>query len=150
MFYVLPPGNGAASLEKEDELVFFKAYGTSQALAATNRISGAVTSGLQADVPVPGAIVYAIDAASGDTVAADYTLPDGSYTFVGMDDGSYYIAIHPLDGTAAILLSRIYTRYSKPGTPAPFRVREAAPSGERDLLLPANPDFSEIARALIC
>ncbi len=101
MFFVLPAGTDAASLSKEDELVFFKAYATPAALAAANRISGTVTSGSEDGLPVPGAIVYAIDEA-GDTVAADYTLPDGSYTFVGMDDGSYYVAIHPLDGTAAI------------------------------------------------
>ena len=50
---------------------------------------------------MPGAIVWAISAA-GDTVAADYTMPDGSYTFLGMADGSYYIGIYPLDGTSAI------------------------------------------------
>ncbi len=55
-----------------------------------------------------------------------------------------------LNGSAADLLSRIFTRYSKAGTPAPFRVREVAPSGEREILLPANPDFLDIARALIC
>ncbi len=55
-----------------------------------------------------------------------------------------------LDGPVDDLLSRIYTRYSKPGTPAPYRVLEVAPAGERELLVPSNPDFSEIARALIC
>ncbi len=53
-------------------------------------------------------------------------------------------------GSARDILSRIYTRYSKPGTPAPFRVREVAPSGEREIFVPANSDFSEVARALIC
>lgn len=47
------------------------------------------------------------------------------------------------------LLGKIYTRYSKAGTPAPFRVREVAPPGDRDLLLPADDDFSEVDRALL-
>ncbi len=48
------------------------------------------------------------------------------------------------------LLSRLFTRYSKPGTPPPFPVREVTARGERDLALPANADFSEIERALLC
>ncbi len=55
-----------------------------------------------------------------------------------------------LNGSTGDLLARLYTRYGKAGTLPPFRVREVAPSGERELLLPADPDFSEIARALIC
>lgn len=100
MFYVLVPGTGAASLETEDGLVFLKAYPDSETLADATRLSGRVLDGTTNE-PVPGAIVYAIDAA-GDTVAADYTLPDGGYTFLGLESGSYYVAIHPLDGTSAI------------------------------------------------
>ena len=101
MFYVLAPGTGAASLATEDRLVFLKAYADAATLAGANRISGTVTSGSEGGGPVPGAIVWAISAA-GDTVAADYTMPDGSYTFLGMANGSYYIGIYPLDGTSAI------------------------------------------------
>ncbi len=101
MFYVLPPGTEAASLETEDELVFFKAYPEAGALAAASRLDGSVLDG-STNAPVPGAIVCAIDAASGDTVAADYTMPDGSFCFVGLPDGQYYVAIHALDGSSTI------------------------------------------------
>lgn len=101
MFYVLPPGTNAASLSTEDREIFFKAYGDSTVLANANRIAGRVLDGKTND-PVPGAIVYAINAASGDTAAADYTLPDGRYTFAGLSNGSYYVAIHPIDESSEI------------------------------------------------
>jgi tRNA U34 2-thiouridine synthase MnmA/TrmU len=47
------------------------------------------------------------------------------------------------------VLSRLFTRYSKPGTPPPFPVREVGLSGERELLLPGNPDGSGIDLALL-
>ncbi|NNG47266.1 MAG: hypothetical protein HKM86_09180 [Deltaproteobacteria bacterium] len=48
------------------------------------------------------------------------------------------------------LLSRLFTRYSKPGTCPPFPVREVTPDGESKLSLPQNADFAEIERALLC
>jgi tRNA-specific 2-thiouridylase len=48
------------------------------------------------------------------------------------------------------LLSRLFTRYSRPGTPHPFPVREVSLTGERELFLPGNADFSEIDLALLC
>ena len=47
------------------------------------------------------------------------------------------------------LLSRLFTRYSKPGTPSPFPVREVTPEGERDMSLPSRNGFSEVERALL-
>lgn len=47
------------------------------------------------------------------------------------------------------LLRKIYTRYSKPGTPAPFPVRELSPAGERRRTLAADDDFTEVQRALL-
>lgn len=47
-------------------------------------------------------------------------------------------------------LSRLFTRYSKPGTPTPFPVREVTPSGEGILSLAPNADFSEMEDALLC
>jgi DNA-binding beta-propeller fold protein YncE len=101
MSYVLPAGLAARSLETDDELVFLKAYGDSVALAESNRIEGSVVNGQTTD-PVPGAIVFVTDAASGDSVACDFTLPDGSYSFPGLPDGSYYVQIYPLNGSSVI------------------------------------------------
>lgn len=101
MFFVLPPGTDASSLESDDELMFFKAYGDSMTVANASRISGTVTHG-KTNAPVAGAIVFAVDAASGDTATADYTLPSGSYAFPGLPAGDYYIAIHQIDTSAAI------------------------------------------------
>jgi DNA-binding beta-propeller fold protein YncE len=101
MFYALPGGNAARSLESDDELVFFKAYGSESELAGANRIEGTVQEGGSAD-PVGGAIVFVIDSATGDTTGCDYTLPDGSFTFPGLPNGSYYVSIHPLNGSSLI------------------------------------------------
>ena len=56
MFYVLPSGTEASSLETEDMHVFFKAYGDSTALANANRIEGSVFHG-QTGQGVAGAAV---------------------------------------------------------------------------------------------
>jgi YVTN family beta-propeller protein len=101
MHYVLPGGISGRTLELDDELVYKKAYPTASTLANANRISGTVTDGSTSN-PVPGAIVFVIAAVSGDTAASDYTLPDGSYTFLGLADGGYYISIFPLNGTSPI------------------------------------------------
>ena len=101
MFYVLPPGLNARSLEPDDELVHFKAYGEPSALANANRIDVLVRDG-QTNQPVPGAIVFIIDAQSQDTTGCDYTLPDGTATFPGLPSGSYFVSIYPLNGTSPI------------------------------------------------
>lgn len=51
--------------------------------------------------------------------------------------------------TPLSLLSRIFTRYCKPGTQPPFRVREVAGETEREIFLPADPDFSEVENAFL-
>jgi hypothetical protein len=48
------------------------------------------------------------------------------------------------------VLSRILTRYSKPGRQGPFEVREVSPGGERRVTVPMNEDFSEVGRGLLC
>jgi DNA-binding beta-propeller fold protein YncE len=102
MFYVLPQATQASSLEMEDRLMLLKAYPTSATLSSASRLRGTVTDGLTSD-PVPGAIVFAIDAATEDTMGCDYTRPgDGSYEFLGLPDGNYFVAIHALDGTSPI------------------------------------------------
>jgi YVTN family beta-propeller protein len=101
MFFVLPPAVDARSLETEDETVILKAYPDATTLSAGTRLSGTVTDGATS-MPVPGAAVFAVNATSGDTAGCDYTLPDGSYMFVGLPDGDYEVAIHPLDGSSTI------------------------------------------------
>jgi YVTN family beta-propeller protein len=130
MFYVLPYGTTATTLEAEDIHAFFKAYGDSTALANANRIEGKVTHG-QTGEGVPGAAVFAIDAAGGDTVACEYTFPDGSYSFVGLADGSYYVGIHPLDGTSSI------------GYLLPAYINALVDSTAEQLFLPEYWDLSE-------
>jgi hypothetical protein len=48
------------------------------------------------------------------------------------------------------LLSRIFTRYGKPGTVGPYGIREISPGGERLVTVPENPDFEEVGRGLLC
>ena len=101
MHYVLPSGLAARSLETDDELVYFKAYGDSLTLAGSNRISGTVENG-QTSAPVGGAVVFLIDAATSDTTGCEFTLGDGAFTFVGVPSGEYYVSIYPLNGTAPL------------------------------------------------
>ncbi len=100
MFYVLPPGENARTLESDDELALFKAYPEPGPLGSATRLDGAVVDG--GGFPVPGAAVFLISTATGDTTACDYTLPTGAYTFVGAAPGNYTVAIHPLDGSSGI------------------------------------------------
>ncbi len=101
MFYVLPGGVAARSLEADDELVYFKAYGDPNLLATANRIDVLVRDG-QTNQPLPGAIVFIIDAQTQDTTGCDYTLADGTATFPGLDNGGYFVSIYPLNGTSPI------------------------------------------------
>ena len=100
MFYVLPGGFAARTLEQDDRLVYRKAYTDPAALANLNRIEGVVTDGQTGD-PVPGAAVF-VRASVNDTAAVDYTLPDGSFSFPGLLDGDYSVWIHPIDGTSDV------------------------------------------------
>ncbi len=101
MYFVLSQGLETASLTTEDSLAIYKAYEIHRG-AAPISLAGTVTDGLQGH-PVPGAAVFAIDAATGDTLGCEYTLPsDGEYAFMGLPDGNYYVAVHPLDGSSAI------------------------------------------------
>jgi len=101
MFYVLPPAAAAATLELDDQLAILKAYPDSVTAAFANRIEGSVTDGYTS-MPISGAVVFAINAASGDTSSCDFTLTDGTFQFVGLPDGDYYVAVYPLNGTSPI------------------------------------------------
>ncbi len=102
MFYVLPPDSTATSLEVEDRLAMMRCYHDDATLTGASHLQGTVTDGWTGE-PVAGAIVFAISTATGDTAACDYTLPDdGSYHFLGLPDGTYHLAIHPLDGSSSV------------------------------------------------
>jgi tRNA U34 2-thiouridine synthase MnmA/TrmU len=106
-------------------------------------------------------------------VGRHFRMPDGLKVIVGRDEAEnrkiealgrgklrVYIAegfsgpsigIEGTEGEAPVgLLARFFTRYGKPGTPPPFRVREATGSGERLIHIPADTDFAELERALLC
>ncbi len=106
-------------------------------------------------------------------VGRHFRMPDGRKAIVGRDEaenrklealGKGRMRVYVAEGfsgpsvgidgavaeTPVDLLARIFTRYSKPGTQPPFRVREASNGTERELLLPGDPDFSEVERALLC
>ena len=100
MFPVLPPGTNARSLTVEDITTFLKAYPSAATLASANRLGGTVTDHL--GFPLAGAAVFAIDVASGDTLGSDMTLANGEYLFLGLPDGDYEVATHPLDQSEAV------------------------------------------------
>jgi tRNA U34 2-thiouridine synthase MnmA/TrmU len=106
-------------------------------------------------------------------VGRHFRMPDGRKVIVGRDEaenrklealGRGKLRIYVAEGfsgpsigingaggeTPTDLLSRFFTRYSKPGTQPPFRVREVDGAMDRELFLPADPDFSEVERALLC
>ncbi len=101
MYFVLPGGLAARSLQDDDVAVYRKAYGSPIMMIASSRLEGIVNQGTTG-APVGGAIVYVIDEATEDTTACDFTLDDGTFTFVGLPDGDYFVTIHPLDGTSPI------------------------------------------------
>jgi tRNA U34 2-thiouridine synthase MnmA/TrmU len=106
-------------------------------------------------------------------VGRHFRMPDGRKVIVGRDEREnrklealgkgklrVYVAerfsgpsvgINGTGGETPVdLLARIFTRYSKPGTQAPFRVREVADGREREIDLPYDPDAAEVERALLC
>ncbi|MFZ1947697.1 MAG: Ig-like domain-containing protein, partial [bacterium] len=101
MYFVLQDGTEARSLEVDDQIQMIKAYGAPATMAAASRLSGSIVDGYSGE-PVSGAAVFAIDEASGDTLGCEYTLQDGTYEFIGLPDGDYYIGAHPLDGSSAV------------------------------------------------
>jgi tRNA U34 2-thiouridine synthase MnmA/TrmU len=106
-------------------------------------------------------------------VGRHFRMPDGRKVIVGRDEsenrklealGKGKLRVYVAEGfsgpsvgingtggeTPVELLARFFTRYSKPGTRAPFHVREMADGAEREFDLPDDPDFSEVERALLC
>lgn len=101
MFPALPRGLAARSLTADDELAAFMAYPEAGALAGATELRGTIVDGRDGQ-PVPGAAMFLVSAATGDTASSTYSLPDGSYAFVGVPAGDYYLSAHPLDGSAGI------------------------------------------------
>ena len=106
-------------------------------------------------------------------VGRHFRMPDGRKVIVGRDEaenrklealGAGKMRVYIADGFSGPsigvngdgsdapigLLARMFTRYSKPGTPAPFPVREVSGGTERRISIPSDPDFSEAERALLC
>ncbi len=101
MFPALPGGNAARSLETDDRVLAFMGYPDAALLPVATALSGTVTDG-DGGAPIGGAAVFAIAAATDDTLGGQFTLPDGTYRFVGLPAGDYYVTVHPLDGSLAI------------------------------------------------
>lgn len=99
MYFVLPGGTAARTIEPDDSLVFLRAYYDSS--ITVNMLGGTVQEGIMGD-PVPGALVFVTDAVSGDTVVCDVTTPLGAYMIYGLPDGDYYVSIHPMDGSSKV------------------------------------------------
>ncbi len=101
MYFVLPPGLGTGSLSDEDQRAMYKAYGDQTHMASASRLWGTVMDGYTSN-PLPGAAVFAISATQPETLGCEYTLPDGSFEFIGLPDGQYYVSVHPINGSSGI------------------------------------------------
>ncbi|MCK4776312.1 MAG: Ig-like domain-containing protein, partial [Candidatus Krumholzibacteria bacterium] len=99
MAYVLHPG--AATLATEDSLTVFMHYGGPAEIAVASQLGGTIIDGYTGQ-PIVAGIVFAVDAADGDTSGCAITRDDGSFIFVGLPDGGYYVACHPIDSTSTI------------------------------------------------
>lgn len=96
MFYVVPPDTSAASLAADDLALIRRLYGTSApALSAQGQVRRFFGSG------VPGAVVLAIGAATGDTLQMTITDPDGLYRFFDVP-AAFKVYVTPLDGGAGV------------------------------------------------
>ncbi len=101
MFFVLPKGTPASSLEDDDRAAIAAAYPGSTLLTDYAAIKGMVTRGGTGE-PVPGALVTAVHLDGGgavlDSTSSDYTAEDGSYALYRLAPGSYAVRVTPLDG----------------------------------------------------
>jgi tRNA-uridine 2-sulfurtransferase len=105
-------------------------------------------------------------------VGRHFRLPDGRKVIVARDEREnrklealaagrlrVYVALGFAGPSVAVmgsgddppvdLLGRIYARYSRPGTPPPYRLRELSPGEEREISVTADPDFAEVEHALL-
>jgi len=101
MFFVLQPGQGAASLEADDRAAITAAYPGPTFATDFATVTGQVVRGGTGHA-IPGALVTAVQLDGGsepaDSVASDYTDEGGNYALRGLAPGSYSVRITPLDG----------------------------------------------------
>ena len=98
MFFTLGSGTTVRSLEQDDRSWASYQYPNQPAYNNTfGSISGNIKYGYIGQPPVAGALVYAINTASKDSVHA-YSDALGNYLVPGLIPGQYNIYIEPLDG----------------------------------------------------
>ena len=121
MFFTLGKGITVRTLEQDDKSWASYSYPGTTYNSTYGSISGNITYGYGGQ-PVAGALVYAINTATKDSVHA-YSDASGNYLVPGLIPGSYYIYIEPLDGnvngynlrpgniSAYIYANTVYTDY---------------------------------------
>ena len=100
MFFVLQSGQGAASLEADDEAAIAAAYPGPTFATDFATVTGQVVRG-GSGYAIPGALITAVRLGGGepaDSVASDFTDEGGNYALRGLAPGSYSVRVTPLDG----------------------------------------------------
>ncbi|NNF05587.1 MAG: matrixin family metalloprotease, partial [Candidatus Eisenbacteria bacterium] len=97
MFYVVPLGNGAVTLEGDDVAAAQRLY-DQPSLSLT--LEGTIFRG-DGTTPVVGAGVFAISSATGDTLSMTTTNADGIYRLYDVPE-SFRVRVQPLDGSAEV------------------------------------------------
>jgi YVTN family beta-propeller protein len=99
MAYVLTPS--AETLKTDDVISVQMQYQPTEFDVLYGQLGGTIRDGYT-DNPIAGAVVFAVDAATEDTVGCAITRDDGGYIFMGLASGDYFVAVQPLDGSSAI------------------------------------------------
>ena len=98
MFYVVPRGTGARSLEEDDLVLTRRGYASTPPVLSAE---GRILRGEDGVTPVVGAAVYAVSDASGDTLQMTISGMDGVYRFYEVSE-DFRIWVQPLDGGAEV------------------------------------------------
>ncbi|NNE71531.1 MAG: T9SS type A sorting domain-containing protein [Rhodothermales bacterium] len=96
MWFALQPGNGALSLEYDDEARISQIY-PGAGLNAYGSITGTIEDGENPGQKIAGALVTGTHTTSGVKVSA-YTNLAGEYTLYRLTPGSWEVFVQPLDG----------------------------------------------------
>ncbi len=98
MFFTLGSGITVRTLEQDDKSWASYRYPKQPGYNSTyGSISGNIKYGYNGQPPVAGALVYAINTSTNDSVHA-YSDAKGDFFVPGLIPGSYYIYVEPLDG----------------------------------------------------